>query len=65
MGLRIFCVPKMTVNPIWIAAVVQHAIDTRFAVLDVVIDGIGKSAGECAMESETLVVNTRVKGKRR
>ena len=55
----------MVIYPIWIAAVVQYAINARFTVLDVIIDGIRKPAGECAMESETLVVNTRVKGKRR
>ena len=55
---------EVVIYPIWIAAVVQYAIDARFSVLNVIIDGIGKPAGECAIESETLVVNTRVKGKR-
>ena len=55
---------EVVIYPIRIAAVVQYAIDARFSVLDVIIDGIGKPAGECAIESETLVVNTRVKSKR-
>ena len=64
MVLRISCFLEMTVNPTWIAAVVQYTIDTRLAVLDVVIDGIREPAGERAMESEALVVDTCVKGKR-
>ena len=54
----------MAINPTWIAAVVQYAIDTRLAVLYVVIDGIGKPAGESAMKFESLVVDACVKGKR-
>ena len=55
---------EVVIYPIRIAAVVQYAIDARFSVLDVIIDGKWKPAGECAMESEALVVDACVKGKR-
>lgn len=39
------CFPQMPAYPAGIATVVQHAIDPRFAIFDVVIDRIRKSAG--------------------
>ena len=54
----------MTVNPIRVAAVVEYAINTSLAVLNVMADRIWESARQCLIETESLVVDASIKGKR-
>ena len=54
----------MVVNPSRIAAIVEYAVNTSLAVLNVVVDRIWESARQDTMESEMLVVDACVKGKR-
>ena len=53
---------KVAVNPVRVAAVVKHTVNTSLAVLNVVVDRIRESARQCAIETEPLVVYSGVKG---
>ena len=55
----------MAVNPFGFTAVVKHSVNTSLVVLNVVVDRIWESARQDTIETEALVVDSGVKGKRR